>query len=301
MMTEPSAQQPSGPIDPDLLQRVRVVLVAPSHPGNIGAAARALKTMGLSRLVLVRPRMAEALTHDDAIAFATGATDLLDHATVHDDLVTALAGCNWAVAMTARHRDIMPITLTPRAVAQQALRHTAQAGNEVALVFGNERYGLDNADVLTCQACCAIPTSAFYSSLNLAQAIQILAYECRLAALETTPAIAARHDGGPLAGVVELEQMYAHLQEALIATEFLNPAYPKKLMSRLRRLFGRSALEIDEVNILRGICSNILATRTFAPPGSRTVPWRDAEQNPKPDRDPDPGTRPDPTTPDPRP
>jgi len=240
------------------LDRIRIVLVSTSHPGNIGAAARALKTMGLSRLSLVTPRYADALTDSDALALATGAADVLANTSIHPTLASALEGCVWAVAMTARNRFYSPPEMSPRAAAQRAVQLGASDG-EVAFVFGSERYGLDNEDVLTCQACCVIPTSSNYSSLNLAQAVQIAAYECQLASRDQTseidPAVAQ------LATIEEREQLFTHLQEALIAIDFLDPVNPKKLMQRLRRVFSRNHLEHEEVNILRGICSGILTTR----------------------------------------
>lgn len=250
----------NAPQNDPALERIRVVLVSTSHPGNIGAAARALKTMGLSRLALVTPRYDDALSDADALAFATGADDVLAAATIHPNLASALEGCVWAVAMTARNRFYSPPEMTPKAAAQRAVRLAADGG-DIAFVFGSERYGLDNEDVLTCQACCVIPTSATYSSLNLAQAVQIATYECQLASLETAKAGVSDPAVARLATIEEREQLFAHLQEALIAIDFLDPVNPKKLMQRLRRVFSRNDLEHEEVNILRGICSGILSTR----------------------------------------
>jgi len=269
----PSAVPGDSPLDalsappaseaPGALDRIRIVLVSTSHPGNIGAAARALKTMGLSRLALVTPRYDDALSDADALAMATGAADVLAATTIHPTLSSALQGCVWAVAMTARNRFYSPPEMTPRVAAQRAVQ-LATDGGDVAFVFGSERYGLDNEDVLTCQACGIIPTSATYSSLNLAQAVQIAAYECQLASLDAAPAHQASV-GEPavarLATIEEREQLFTHLQEALIAIDFLDPGNPKKLMQRLRRVFSRNDLEHEEVNILRGICSGILSTR----------------------------------------
>lgn len=252
------------------LSRIRIVLVSTSQRGNIGAAARALKTMGLSRLHLVTPRFDDALDHPEALAFAASATDVLSQTQIHATLDDALAGCSWAVAMTARNRDIsIPEIDVRNAVARAisltstAMDATTDSANEIAFVFGSERYGLDNEDVMKCQVCCTLPTSPDYTSLNLAQAVQIIAYECRLAALAVTDQTEAAPQAESLqfAPLEQREQFFAHLQEALIAIGFLNPEYPKKLMQRLRRLFARTELEQEEINILRGICTAILSER----------------------------------------
>ncbi len=242
----------------DALSRVRIVLVEPSHPGNIGSVARAMKTMGLSDLRLVAPRSADALSHPEAIALATGAVDILKAAKIHNELDKALADCPWSAALTARVRELAPLELAPERAAQTALLRARQS-EAVALVFGNERYGLDNESIMRCQACCTIPTSAEYSSLNLAMAVQIMAYECRLAAGVARPA--STEAGAPRATHAEREQLYAHLEAALVELQFLDPVHHTKLMHRLRRLFARADLEHDEVNILRGICTAIQENR----------------------------------------
>lgn len=250
----------------------RFVLVEPSHPGNVGAAARALKTMGFSRLVLVSPRVPHVQSDPEAIAMASGADDVLASAHVVPTLADALSGVHWSIALTARLREYGPPQWTPRAAAGAA-REQAVHG-EIALVFGNERTGLSNEDVERCSALAHIPANPAYSSLNLAQAVQVLAYELRTAYLSagdasSAPAAAAQACAGQgealgaRAASDEIESMYAHLESALIALEFLDPANPKKLMSRLRRLFARAGLEREEVNIVRGIAKHILLkTRT---------------------------------------
>ncbi|MFL9989782.1 RNA methyltransferase [Paraburkholderia sediminicola] len=251
----------------------RFVLVEPSHPGNVGAAARALKTMGFSRLVLVSPRVPHVQSDPEAIAMASGADDVLASAHVVPTLADALSGVHWSIALTARLREYGPPQWTPRAAAGAA-REQAVRG-EIALVFGNERTGLSNEDVERCSALAHIPANPAYSSLNLAQAVQVLAYELRTAYLsdgEATPATpaaaqVATGQGEPVgarAASDEIESMYTHLESALVALEFLDPANPKKLMSRLRRLFARSGLEREEVNIVRGIAKHILL-KTKAP------------------------------------
>lgn len=253
----------------------RFVLVEPSHPGNVGAAARALKTMGFSRLVLVSPRMPHVQSDPEAIAMASGADDVLASAHVVPTLADALNGVHWSIALTARLREYGPPQWTPRAAAGAA-REQAVHG-EIALVFGNERTGLSNEDVERCSALAHIPANPAYSSLNLAQAVQVLAYELRTAYLsdgEATLAASAAAQvsagqGEPVGARApsdEIESMYAHLESALVALEFLDPANPKKLMSRLRRLFARSGLEREEVNIVRGIAKHILL-KTKPPAG----------------------------------
>ena len=245
----------------------RFVLVEPSHPGNVGAAARALKTMGFSRLVLVAPRVPQVHCDPEAIAMASGADDVLAAAHIVPTLADALAGAQWSLALTARTREYGPPPGAPRQAVRDACRQVAHGG-DIALVFGNERTGLSNDDVERCSALAHIPANPAYSSLNLAQAVQVLAYELRLAYLgdgepgaalpgaEAVPGASAT--GMPLATSDDIERMYVHLENALIALDFLDPANPKKLMSRLRRLFARSGLEREEVNIVRGMAKHIL-------------------------------------------
>ncbi|WP_408584911.1 RNA methyltransferase [Paraburkholderia bannensis] len=246
----------------------RFVLVEPSHPGNVGAAARAIKTMGFSRLVLVSPRVPQVQLDPEAIAMASGADDVLAAAHIVPTLADALAGTQWSLALTARMREYGPPPAAPRHAVQDACRQVAAHG-DIALVFGNERTGLSNEDVERCSALAHIPANPAYSSLNLAQAVQVLAYELRMAYLDESgagtalPAAGAATLGAPgtatpLATSDDIERMYVHLENALIALDFLDPANPKKLMSRLRRLFARSGLEREEVNIVRGIAKHIL-------------------------------------------
>ncbi|MBU9228726.1 RNA methyltransferase [Burkholderia multivorans] len=236
----------------------RFVLVEPSHPGNVGAAARALKTMGFSRLVLVAPRVPHVQSDPEAVAMASGADDVLASAHVVSTLGEALSGVHWSIALTARAREYGPPRLAPRAAAAHACTQVERG--DIALVFGNERTGLANEHVEQCSAVAHIPANPAYSSLNLAQAVQVLAYELRVAFLEQTsePAQQPAADTGTLAQSDEIERMYLHLENALIALDFLDPRNPKKLMPRLRRLFARTGLEREEVNILRGIAKHIL-------------------------------------------
>jgi tRNA/rRNA methyltransferase len=229
------------------LSRIRIVLVEPSHPGNIGAAARAMRTMGLSRLVLVRPRQ---FPHPDADALASSAAGVLEEALVCETLDEALAGTALSVALSARGRDLSHPVQDAREAAAEVAR--VAAGADAALVFGNETAGLSNDDVLRCSRLATIPTDPEYSSLNLAQAVQVLAYEARRAALGGAATKARAPD---YADHEALENLYAHLEASMTRSGFLEPKAPGRLMERLRRLFGRARLEREEVNILRGMLS----------------------------------------------
>jgi len=234
---------------------MRFVLVGTSHPGNIGAAARAIKTMGFSQLVLVNPRFPDATAHEEAVAFASGALDVLASARVVGSIEEALEDCNFAAALSARLREFSPPVTTPRTLASQL---AADESLNAALVFGSERYGLPNEIIEKCNVLINIPANPAYSSLNLAQAVQLLAYEARMAAAgESLPPSPVGFQG-VMASRDQVEGMYAHLEQALVEIEFLDPANPKKLMPRLKRLFSRAQLETEEVNILRGIARQIM-------------------------------------------
>ena len=241
-----------------LFQRLRFVLVHTSRAGNIGAVARAIKTMGFGELVLVAPKCDDPLNDPEAVAFASGADDVLKSARIVADIGQALEGCNFAAAVSARLREFSPPVWTPRALAG----HVAATHDLVpALILGNERFGLPNQLVEQCNVLINIPANPAYSSLNLSQAAQVLAYECRIAALgEEGAAVPASPVGfhGDAASVTEIDGMYAHLQQALVAIDFLDADNPKKLMPRIKRLFARTQLETEEVNILRGIARHIL-------------------------------------------
>ena len=232
------------------LKRVRIVLSHTSHPGNIGAAARAMKTMELCRLFLVCPGK---FPDPEAVARAAGADDILRDAIVCRTLEEALEGTVFTVALSARHRNLGPQRLQAREAAPLIV---ARAGEgDVALVFGNETSGLSNADVQRCQRTVFIPASPDYSSLNLGAAVQLLCYELRLAAHFGNPPEVSRTVpfASPPATSDDVERFYAHLERIMIDTGFLDPHQPRRLMSKLRRLFGRATLERDEINILRGI------------------------------------------------
>ncbi|MFC5511170.1 RNA methyltransferase [Massilia jejuensis] len=241
--------------DTSLFHRLRFVLVETSRAGNIGSVARAMKTMGFGELVLVAPRCADPLNDPEAVAFASGALDVLQGARIVASLGEALEGCNFAAAVSARLREFSPPVWTPRAFAGHA---AGQDDVRAALILGNERAGLPNDIVEKCNVLINIPANPAYSSLNLSQAAQVMAYECRMAAsgdgLPATP-VGFQGDAASLA---QIEGMYAHLEEALVSIGFLNADNPKKLMPRLKRLFARTRLETEEVNILRGIARQIL-------------------------------------------
>ena len=245
------------------LANIRIVLVRTSHPGNIGAAARAMKTMGLTHLVLVAP---EKFPDPVADARATGALDVLSGAKVCATLEDALAGTVHAVALSARRRELSHGVRDARDAAI-ALVSIAATG-EVALVFGAELAGLSNAEAGLCQEFVTIPTNPDYSSLNLGSAVQVMAYEILMAALESAALESAASDretatdpaaekGREPARFEDIENLFRHLEDTMTGTGFLDPNLPKRLMPRLRRLFARARLEKEEVNILRGFLRSV--------------------------------------------
>lgn len=228
---------------------LRFVLVRTSHPGNIGAAARAIRTMGFSRLVLVQP---QHFPDPEATALAAGADDVLEHAVVVPDLVSAIADCELVLGCTARRRGVALEELSPRTAASRAL--DAPAGAEIAIVFGNERTGLENDELMRCHAAVHIPSDPSFSSLNLAQAVQVLAYELRVAAIDASGTISnAPLKSDPPATAEQLEYFFAHLAQTLDDIDFHKGRSPRTILQRLRRLFLRSDLDQRELRILRGI------------------------------------------------
>jgi tRNA (cytidine32/uridine32-2'-O)-methyltransferase len=235
-------------MDKGLANRLRIVLVETSHPGNIGAAARAMKTMCLSELTLVAPL---AFPHADASARASGAVDVLEQARVVKALDEALEGCALVAGTSARQRGIGPPVLSPKECMARLHGATA-AGQEVALLFGRERIGLTNEELGRCHILVNIPSNPDYSSLNIAAAVQVLGYEWMLAQGET-PAV-SESDAVP-ATADEMEKLYEHIESAALETGFLDPKNPKHLMRRIRRLFNRAQPDQNEVHILRGLLS----------------------------------------------
>ncbi|MEO5698593.1 MAG: RNA methyltransferase [Burkholderiaceae bacterium] len=225
----------------------RFILIGTSHPGNVGAAARAMKVMGFSDLVLVAPRFDDVQHHPDAHAMASGAGDVLSSARVVPTFAAALDGMTLACATAMTPRDFGPPTRAPREVFVEL----AAGADRVAFVFGSERFGMSNDDVYRCNVCLSIPTMPAYGSLNLAQAVQLLAYDWRQAlggfAVEARAVEAGRADLVAVQGVLD------HWQQTLAGIGFLDPAVPRKLMPRLQRLLNRACLTEEEVHILRGI------------------------------------------------
>ncbi len=244
------------------LSRVSIVLVEPSHPGNIGAVARAMKTMGLSRLSLVRP---PEFLRAEATAMAAGADDLLLRARVCATLPEAVAGCGRVVGTTARARRIPWPVQGPRDIAGEL---AAAATTDVAVLFGREHAGLTNEEVELCQAMIRIPTAGDFSSLNLAAAVQVVAYELHMAASPMTAHASPPPSPDAPPTQEEMQRFYAHLERALTATGFLDPRKPRLLMRRLRRLFNRAMLDQTEVNILRGFFT---AVEKHAPVAGRAA------------------------------
>ncbi|HLM54260.1 MAG TPA: RNA methyltransferase [Pseudoxanthomonas sp.] len=232
--------------------RLRIVLVGTQHPGNIGAAARALKTMGLSRLVLVDPQQFPC---DEAFRRAAGADDVLTRASVVATLAEAVSDCRYVLGCTARSRRVALDELAPREAALQAVGRAA-AADEVALVFGRERTGLSNEELQLCHAAVHIPANPDYSSLNLAAAVQVLTYELRIALLAEGDTAAADARGGSLASHAQLEGMFAQLGQTLDEIDFHKGRAPDSAMRKLRRLFLRAGLSEREVRLLRGILAD---------------------------------------------
>jgi TrmH family RNA methyltransferase len=242
------------------------VLIETSHPGNVGAVARAMKNMALEDLVLVRPRQ---FPHPDAIARASGADDLLERARVVTNLADALAGCGLVVGTTSREREGNFRVLDVReAAARLAL---GSESGPVAVLFGNERTGLTNEELGACHALLRIPANAAYASLNVAMAAQLVGYEIFRARGARAP---ARVPEAPLAPPAEMERLYAHLEEVLNEVDFRDRTQSgTHLMTRIRRFMQRAELDVNEVNILRGILTAVQnRRRTAGSPPVRRAP-----------------------------
>jgi tRNA/rRNA methyltransferase len=237
---------PSYPLD-----KVRIVLSHPTHPGNIGAVARAMKTMGLEALYLVNPKL---FPDKEAERRAAGAWGILNNATVCSNLDDALSGVSFAAAVTARPRDLSHEVFDARQGALELMSHARES--QVAIVFGTEMSGLTTSEVSKCHVIVHIPANPEYSSLNLASAVQVVTYELRMA----LPLVCSFPKSVyATAGFDEIELFYHHLERVAIRSGFLDPREPKRLMQRIRRLFSRARLEKEEVNILRGLlaaCEN---------------------------------------------
>ena len=229
----------------------RFILLNTSHPGNVGAAARAMKVMGFSDLVLVAPRFADVLTQEETLAMASGATDVLERARIVGTLAEAVDGVTFLCATAMTPRDFGPPTFSPR----DLFSALSDEPHRVGFVFGSERFGMSNDDVYRCHACLSIPTHPDYGSLNLAQAVQLIAYDWRQAlggfAVEPRTRAIVAADASAVQGLLD------HWQQALVDSGFLDPAAPKKLMPRLNQLFNRAQLTPEEVHILRGIARTL--------------------------------------------
>ncbi|MCF6262039.1 MAG: tRNA (cytosine(32)/uridine(32)-2'-O)-methyltransferase TrmJ [Xanthomonadales bacterium] len=230
-----------------LLNNIRIILINTTHPGNIGSVARAMKVMGLSELHLVTPlKFPDA----QATAMASGADDILHNAVVHDSLESALEGVPLILGTSARLRTLSMPQMDVRAAAERAVIEASQ--HEVAILFGRERHGLLNEEMQRCHYLLNIPSNPGFSSLNLSQAVQVVSYELRVAALGEAGLTKAPLDYSPV-DASQMERFFEHLEQALTDTRFLNPAQPKMLMARLRRLYSRARPDQNEINILRGI------------------------------------------------
>jgi tRNA (cytidine32/uridine32-2'-O)-methyltransferase len=239
----------------NVLNRTTVVMVHTSHSGNIGSAARAMKTMGLHHLVLVQPKL---FPSEEARTLSSGAADILERAVVVDTLEEAVADCDFVVGASARSRNLPWPLVNPREMAEQVLALPASA--KVALVVGRERSGLTNEELARCHVHVNIPANPDYSSLNVASAVQVLCYELRMSAIaaqnEDKPAWGVEWDQ-PLAKGNQLESLFDHWEKVLVDIDFLDPNNPRHLMSKLRRFVLRALPDEVEANILRGMLSHI--------------------------------------------
>lgn len=231
--------------------RIRFVLARTSHPGNIGSAARAIRTMGFDRLHLVAPHR---YPDPEADALAAGAPGVLERAPVHGELVEGLAGCNLILGMSARRRGVTLPELSPREAAGKVWE-AAQAGQQVALLFGNESSGLDNEELARCHAMVRIPSVEDYSSLNLAQAVQVMAYELRLQSLAPEEVAPPAPNDAP-ADAAQMEQFFTHLATTLDDIDFHKGRSPRTILRRLRKLFLRARPDERELRILHGILAD---------------------------------------------
>jgi TrmH family RNA methyltransferase len=233
---------------------IRIVLVEPNHPGNIGACARAMKNMGLRELHLVRPKF---FPNADATARASGADDVLEQARVHEEFEAAIAGCGLVVGTSARQRHLPWELVEPRDCATQIVQ--SSRSGDVAIVFGSERIGLTNVELARCNLLVTIPTDTEYSSLNLAMAVQVFAYELWLQMRPDRPAPTPLEV--PLATAAEMSRLYEHIEQVLGEIDFRDRTGGGHLMARIRRLFNRACLDQNEMNILRGILTAVQARR----------------------------------------
>ena len=250
------------------LSGIRIVMIQTSHTGNIGAAARAMKVMGLSELYLVKPKSAP---DEQSVAMSSNATDILDNATIVETLSEAITGCQLVVGTSARHERTLSWDIQDsRSCGKLIAKHSnSQSEAKVAVLFGRESSGLTNEELAVCQHLVHIPTNPDYSSLNVASAVQILSYECRLAAMnieesfDTTidmsnnkNTIDSKDNNDNWVTADDLESYFEHLKQIMIDVNFLDPENPRYLIPRLRRLYSRSGITRSEMNILRGMLAS---------------------------------------------
>jgi len=236
---------------------IRVVLVDPNHPGNIGAVARAMKNMGLTDLRLVRPK---SFPHAEATARASGADDVLERARIHEEFDDAIAECGFVVGTSSRHRYLTLDLVEPRECAQRVAQ--AVQVSDVAIVFGSEKFGLTNVELARCHLMVTIPTAPDYASLNLGMAVQLIAYELWLAMRPGVPTPPPPEV--PFATADEMNRLYEHVERVLEEIDFRDRHGGGHLMARIRRLFNRARLDQNEMNILRGILTAVQARRRTA-------------------------------------
>ena len=251
---EPETAEPETKGAENLFPRVRIVLVETTHPGNIGAAARAMKNMGLTRLILVRPKL---FPHEKAVWRSASAEDVVRHATVVDSLDDAIGGCELVIGTSARDRRIPWPMLDPKGCGEKVYQEQT-AGRDVAILFGREAHGLTNEELHKCHFHVNIPTGKSYSSLNLAMAVQVLTYEILQASLIITNdnSVDQKWDVD-FASSEDMEHFFTHLEQTLIQVDFHDPENPRKLLTRLRRMFNRIRMDQMEVNIFRGFLTAI--------------------------------------------
>ena len=246
----------------DSLKKIRIVMIQTSHTGNMGAAARAMKVMGLSELVLVKPK---SLPDEQSIAMSSNATDILDNAVIVDTLSEAITGCQLVVGTSARHERTLSWDIQDsRSCGELIAKHTnTQENAKVAILFGRESSGLTNEELAVCQHLVHIPTNPDYSSLNVASAVQILSYECRLATMnlqqanETSDDKTENNSNDEWISADDLDSYFEHLKQTMIDVDFLDPENPRYFIPRLRRLYSRSGITRSEMNILRGMLAAI--------------------------------------------
>lgn len=251
------------------LADIRIILVRTSHPGNVGQAARAMANMGLNELYITSPRFNDICAQPDAIALASGATAILNDAVIVDDLASALRGVNFAYAFSARTRDLAPPLINSGEAAAEVMAMFQKATSEnianpkIAFVFGAERSGLVNDEVMLCQKLCQIEANPTYNSLNLAQAVQVMAYSLRQAALHNR-ASQLKQPQNLMIDLCDLEKqngMLQHWQQMLTHLKLIDAATPTEAMNRLKALFARTQLSENEVNFLRGIANAVLKNK----------------------------------------